>query len=135
MKKIAVTAIAALFLFGCADKKKEQKTILDDILKVHDKVMSSDDQLMKNKMQLDTLIKQGKATHSDTALMLSKQLDVAENAMENWMHDFDPEHKGKTDEDNINYMTVQKRQIMAVDSQVNAAISASTQYLIKLQKK
>jgi hypothetical protein len=135
MKKIAVTLITALILAGCADKKKEQKVALDDILKVHDKVMGSDEQLMKNKMQLDTLLKQGKAGNADTAKMLSKQLNAAETNMETWMHDFDPEHKGKTDQDNVNYMNIQKKQIMAVDSQINVAITASNQYLLKLQKK
>ena len=42
MKKILIVALAAFVLSACADKKKQEESILDSLIKVHDKVMSAD---------------------------------------------------------------------------------------------
>jgi L-arabinose isomerase len=79
-------------LAACADKKAQQKVLLDDIIKIHDKVMSADEQLMNNKMKLDTLIKTKTIPDTDkSAKQLVQQLNSADVAMENWMHKFDPD--------------------------------------------
>ena len=135
MKKILVVIIAGFILTGCADKKLQKKVILDSVLAVHDKVMGAEGLLMKNKMQLDTLIKQGKLPAKDSAYMQRTKLTVADSAMDNWMHDFDYEQKGKSDEATITYMNAQKKQIMKIDSLLNAAVNESSKYLIKTKKK
>ena len=126
--------LTGAILAGCAGKKDNQKAILDSILKVHDKVMGADEPLMKNKAQLDALTKQAGSPVKDTAAMLSKQLGTAETAMDNWMHNFDPEHKGKSADETVDYMNKQKMEIMAIDTQMDKAISASNQYLLKHKK-
>ena len=135
MKKIFLTAITGFILTGCADKKADKKTIFDDVMKVHEKVMGADEQLMKNKMQLDTLLKQGSPAQKDTALLLSKKLNAADSTMTNWMHKFDPDYKGKNDDETVTYLNDQKKQIMAIDSEINLAIDQSNKYLLKAKKK
>jgi hypothetical protein len=135
MKKIFTILFAGLVLAGCTNNKNQEKTILEDILKVHDKVMEADEPLMKNKMQLDSLLKQTDLPGQDTAAILSKKLGSAESAMDDWMHGFDPEHKGKTTDETLDYMNKQKEQIMAIDTQINSAVNASNQYLLKFKKK
>jgi PBP1b-binding outer membrane lipoprotein LpoB len=135
MRKITLSAFALLFLFGCAGKKVQKQAVLDSILKVHDKVMNADDQLMKNQALLDSLLKQPKFAANDTAKAASIKLNAAENAMENWMHQFDPEQKGKSDDESVAYFHDQKRQIMTIDSQVNAAIAESNRYLKTIKGK
>ena len=135
MKKILIVALAAFVLSACADKKKQGELILDSIIKVHDKVMSADEQLMKNKMKLDTLLKQANLPGKDTAILVHKKLVLADSVMDNWMHKFDPEHKGKTDDEAITYLNDQKKQVIAIDSQINVAVTESTQYLLKLKAK
>src|ERR1700748_3633974 len=124
MKKIFMILLTGAVLSACTDKKAEEKTILDSIMATHDKVMGADEQLMKNKMQLDTLAKQNLPT-KDSAEMLSKMSGAAENNMENWMHKFDPEHKGKSNDETIAYLNDQKKQITQIDSELTAMIEMS----------
>lgn len=98
--------------------------------------MSADEQLMNNKMKLDTLIKDKTVPDTDkSAKQLVQQLNVADVAMENWMHKFDPDYAGKPGNDGVNYFTDQKKLIMTIDSQINVAIDQSNKYLSQFKKK
>jgi PBP1b-binding outer membrane lipoprotein LpoB len=134
MKKLFIAALAGLLLSACSNKKAEKQAIVDEVMKIHEKVMSADGQLEANKMKLDTLIRLNKLAAHDTAVILNKQLGTAEDAMENWMHKFDYDQKGKSEDETIAYMKDQKKQIIAIDSSMNAGISASNQYLKKIKK-
>lgn len=134
MKKIVLIAVTALAISACSHDKKQEKATLDQILAIHDKVMGSDELLMKNKMQLDTLLKQ-KTADSVEVKALSSKLTAAEDAMDGWMHKFEPDVTGKSHDQIITYYSDQKKQIMAVDSQLNTAITLSVQYLQKTKKK
>ena len=132
MKKYIPTLITALVLFGCADTKKQEKLLLDSVIAIHDKVMSSDEQLMKNKMLLDSVIKHNP---NDSAKVYLKQVDDADNAMSDWMHKFDAENKGKSHQQIIDYLSDQKNKITLIDSQINTAVSSSNKYLNTIIKK
>jgi hypothetical protein len=132
MKKYILTLVTAFVLFGCADTKKQEKLLLDSVIAIHDKVMSSDEQLMKNKMLLDSLIKNNP---NDSAKVYLKQVDDADNAMSDWMHKFDAENKGKSHQQIIDYLTDQKKRITDIDSLINTAVSSSNKYLNTIIKK
>jgi len=140
MKKTIIAVLVGMVLFGCTDNKKQEKTLLDSIIAVHDKVMRKDDQLMHNKMKLDTLLKTQLTGVADTAaekrqlMGLNVQLTQAEDAMEMWMQKFDPDQKRKSHQEIMDYFSAQKTQVNAVDSSINAAINASTNYLNTLKK-
>ena len=108
---------------------------MNDVMKVHEKVMEVDGQVIANRMKLDTLLKDNALAAKDTALMLNKKLTAAEDAMEDWMHKFDYEQKGKSDEEVISYMNGQKKLIMAIDSQLNVAVTESSAFLKKIKLK
>jgi len=135
MKKTVIAVFIAFTLLGCSDKKKEAKALFDDVINIHDKVMGADEQLMKNKMQLDTLLKQDKFAGKDTAKLLSRKLALADSAMENWMHKFAPDEHNKSHDETLAYMGDQKKQIIAIDSQITVAIAESSKYLIKIKGK
>lgn len=116
---------------SCADNTQEEKNLLNDILKVHDKVMGKDEILMKNQSHLDSLLK---SKLKDTAEKVNiKAIDLklvaAEEAMENWMTKFQPDMTGKSHDEVMKYYSDQKKQVAAVDSQVNVAIKESDKYL------
>jgi hypothetical protein len=129
MKKLLLIFLAAVTLYSCTDRKAEKKAIMEDVMKVHEKVMEVDGQVIANRMKLDTLITQNKIAAKDSAAMLVKKMSAAEDAMEDWMHKFDYEQKGKADDEVITYMNAQKKLIMAIDSQLNAAVKESDIYL------
>ena len=134
MKKTISAVSLAFMLFGCNDKKAQKEAALDAVIKVHNHVMSADEHLMKNKMTLDTLVKKDNLPGKDTAVLLRTNLAAADSAMETWMHKFDPDYKGKTDDETLGYLNDQKKQVTAIDSQINAAIKASDTYLQKVKK-
>ncbi|MDB5154776.1 MAG: hypothetical protein JWR54_3527 [Mucilaginibacter sp.] len=137
MKKLLSAAFISLALSACSDTKKQEKDLLNNILKVHDKVMGSDEALMKNKMQLDSLLKLPAKDTAEKVNMkaLDTKLVAAEEAMETWMHKFEPDVTGKSHDVIIKYYNEQKRGIMSVDSQMNVAITESNKYLSNRLKK
>jgi hypothetical protein len=135
MKKLLIFAFAVFALSACNDGKDQEKTLQDEVIKIHDKVMGDDNRLMDNKMKIDTLI----STTTDTAqkaqlTRLNAELLIAEQAMENWMQKFDPEQGNKSSDEKVAYLTDQKKQIVTIDSLMNAAIDKSTEYLNTIKK-
>jgi uncharacterized lipoprotein NlpE involved in copper resistance len=129
IKKIAITLFAGLALFGCNNDKKEETALLNDVIKTHDKLMTDDGQIMKNKMLLDS------ATASkDSVTVYKKLLDSADNSMMDWMHKFNPDFTGKSHSDIMTYLTAQKAQILKLDSQINSAIKASGDYIQRVKE-
>jgi hypothetical protein len=131
MKRLLVTLLAALTLYSCTDNTKEEKNLLNDILKVHDKLMDNDEILVKNQSHLDSLLK---SKLKDTAEKVNvKAIDLkviaAQEAMESWMGKFQADMTGKSHDEVIKYYTEQKKQITSVDSQINVAIKESNKYL------
>ena len=137
MKKLSILILAGLFLAACSsDNKKQEKDLLNNILKVHDKLMGQDETLMKNKMQIDSLLKlPAKDTAEKTNIKaIELKLTSAEEAMETWMQKFEPDLTGKSHDEIVKYYNEQKKGIMAVDSQMNIAITESTKYLSNKSK-
>jgi hypothetical protein len=135
MKKILFAAAVSWLLCGCTGKKTQEKARLDDVIKVHDKVMGAEEHLMENKMKLDTLIMQRNLSGKDTAMVLRGSLVAADSSMEAWMNNFKADYKGKTNEETAAYMSSQEKQIMAIDSLFNVVIDKSNKYLLKIKAK
>jgi hypothetical protein len=131
MKRSLLLALTLLFFCSCADNTRQENDLRNDILKVHDKVMDKEEILMKNKSRLDSLLKlPAKDTSEKTNMKaISLKLVAAEQAMEDWMGKFQPDMTGKSHDEVMKYYTDQKKQVTAVDSQVNVVIKESNQYL------
>lgn len=131
MRKLSILFFISLLLVACSDDKKQEKELLDNILKVHDKLMNKDESLMKNKMQLDSLLKLPVKDSAEKTIMKAIELKLtkAEESMENWMQKFEPDVSNKSHEQIINYYNEQKKGILTVDSLMNSAVSESTKYL------
>jgi hypothetical protein len=131
MKRALVIICSALFIYSCTDNTKEEKNLLNDILKVHDKVMAKDEVLMKNSALLDSLLKlPAKDTAEKVNIMAIKlKLTAADEAMEDWMGKFQPDMTGKSHDEVMKYYGDQKKSVMAVDSEATVAIKESEQYL------
>jgi len=136
MKKLSVVLLASLVFLACSNDKKQEKELLNNILKVHDKLMGKDEALMKNKMALDSLLKlPAKDTAEKTNMKaIELKLTAAEEAMETWMQKFEPDVTNKSHDDVVKYYNEQKKGIMRVDSLMNAAVTESTKYLSSRSK-
>ena len=127
MKKILTVAFGLLLFYSCSDDSKKENDLKNEIINMHEKLMNNDEALMKNKMKLDTLLIQKKDTAAVKPLI--SKATVADDAMEQWMSKFQPDMTGKSHNEVMTYYTDQKKQIISVDSQINAAIKESDQYL------
>ncbi|MET3499818.1 MULTISPECIES: hypothetical protein [Mucilaginibacter] len=136
MKKHLFAAAGVALLLGCTDTKKQEKDLLNQVIAVHDKVMANDEQLMKNKMLLDSLVKNNAPNiNKDTAKVYLKLVDDADNAMSDWMHKFDAENKGKSHQEIMDYLEAQKKLISKIDTQINVAVTGSTKYITQIPAK
>ena len=136
MKKHLLAAAGIALLLGCTDTKKQEKDLLNQVIAVHDKVMANDEQLMKNKMLLDSLVKNNAANvNIDTAKVYLKQVDDADSVMSDWMHKFDAENKGKSHQEIMDYLEAQKKLISKIDTQINVAVTGSTKYITQIPAK
>jgi len=130
MKKILAALLVSFALLSCKDEKKQEKDLLNEVIKVHDQVMEKDQLIMTNKMQLDTLMQQNKDPQlNNEAKKLSAQLDSADARMEDWMHKFDAENKGKSHQQIMDYLSAQKSTIEAIDKQFNTTIATSSAFV------
>ena len=130
MKKLLTALLLSFILFSCTDTGKQEKDLLNEVIKTHDLVMAKDEQLMQNKMQLDTLLKVNKSPQViGMGIQLQKDLALADSKMEDWMHNFDAENKGKSHQELMDYLAGQKKQIEAIDKQLSLAVNASGQFL------
>jgi hypothetical protein len=136
MKKLILLVIAGCILSACSDNKARESAVLDTVIKAHDKVMGEDEQLMKNKMQLDGMAKKNPAGDiKDSVSMYLDKVNAADSAMDAWMHNFNPDLTGKSHEQKMTYLDDQKRLITQVDSQINSAVTASGKFLTKMKMK
>ncbi len=136
MKKLSLALLAGIALAACTDTKKQEKDLLNQVIAVHDKVMASDEQLMKNKMLLDSLVKNNSTTiNKDSAKVYVKLVDDADNAMSDWMHNFDAENKGKSHQEIMDYLEAQKKLISKIDTQIATAVAGSTKYITQIPAK
>jgi hypothetical protein len=140
MKKLFAAAFVVLALSACNSEKDQEKALLNDVIKIHDEVMGKEDKLMQNKMKLDTLLSTDSLAVKDPIAekiimsAYSAKLVKADGAMEAWMQKFNPDQKGKSHEQIMAYLAGQKKEVLAVDSQLTLAVKGSDEYLSKFKK-
>jgi len=136
MKKLLLLPAGCLVLFGCADKKAQEQSLMDSVIAVHQKDMGMDEQLLKNKSVLDSLVKKSKTkAFYDAAKPVLDKVILADSAMDTWMHGFNPDLTTKPHDANMAYLAKQKKLIMQVDSQLNEALGVSTKFIAKTKTK
>ena len=134
MKKLFTIVLLGNLLCSC-NTKQQEKELYRDVIALHDSVMADNGLLMRNKMQLDTLLTKAlPAEIKDSAIFVKSNLTTADDAMNDWMHQFEPDYSGKPHDEAMKYLNDQKTQIKKVDSLTKAAISVSGAFLSKYKK-
>lgn len=134
----------ALMATAC-QQHVDYKNVRDEVMKFHDVVMTDHGVIVNNQMKLDTLLKDMKGLKSnfpevdtlkekEAIASLIKDLTKAEDSMNDWMHKFEPDVTGKSNEVAVQYFKEEKVKIAAVDSLYKKEISLSNAYLEKFKK-
>jgi GTPase involved in cell partitioning and DNA repair len=147
MRNIVVSLFFIGVVVGCSqpNKTNDYKSVRDEVMQYHDEVMKDQSVIVKNQMKLDTLLKdleglKVKYPNVDTlqeAIALKSligNLVKADDNMNNWMHQFEPDVSGKSNEDAIVYFQAEKKKISAIDSVYKVEIQTSNEYLKKFNK-
>jgi len=121
---IGLTLLIAL-LSGCANPKKEEIARLgEEVLYLHDEAMPLMDNLYSTRVALQKLANTDSTqSGQDSVAELIQELKLAEDAMMNWMRNFDPNFEGKTDDETIAYLNEKKESISQVAEQMNQALA------------
>ena len=148
MKKIIFVAFIALIAAACTQQKNgttDYKAVRDEVMKFHDVVMGDHSALVNNQMKLDTLLKnlsglKIKFPDVDTVkekqamLAMVNDLSKAEDQMNDWMHKFEPDVTGKSNEVAVQYFQDERKKIGIIDSLYKQEIKLSDDYLSKFKK-
>jgi dsDNA-binding SOS-regulon protein len=135
LKRYFIPALIAILFFGCSDDKAQENALLDSVKKAHDKVMTDDGQVMKNKMQLKSLLASTAPGIKDSADMYSKRLDSTDNVMMDWMNKFNPDFTNKTHEKIMDYLKQQQKEISGLDTLLKSSVAASASFINKNKSK
>lgn len=139
MKKLIITASIVGVMFSCS-QPVDYKAERDEVMKTHDLVMADHGIVVKNQMAIDSLLQNLGALKQrfptldiahEKVLMEEKvaRLKAAEELMNDWMHQFEPDIEQKSNEEAAAYFKAEKIKINRIDSLYKAEISASNSYL------
>lgn len=148
MKNILGILFMAIVVVACnpaENKETDYKAVRDEVMKFHDVVMADHGLVVGNQMKLDTLIRdladlKARFPEVDTlkekeaATSLIKDLSTAEDSMNEWMRNFEPDITGKSIEVAVQYFKDEKAKIAAVDSLYKKEIALSNAYLERFKK-
>jgi molecular chaperone GrpE (heat shock protein) len=131
MNKIIITISLFTSLIACQKNAEDkQKTMINEVMAVHDEVMPKMDDIMSLKSSLDSAIKV--SPDSAKAKTLYSNLDMADNQMMDWMENYDSESvKGKSAVEISKYFTKQKTKITEVKILTDKSIDEAKGFLGK----
>jgi hypothetical protein len=143
MKKIAGIVLLILVLGAC-QPVADYKSVRDDVIKVHDVVMADHGIIIGNQVRLDALLKDLKQLKKRFPALdtLKEQKEInalksdllrAEELMNDWMHQFEPDITGKSNEAAIRYFEAEKMKIADIDSLYKQKIKLSHSYLLRFK--
>jgi hypothetical protein len=131
--------LPACVLLSC-NQEADYKTVREEVVKQHDKLMADDETLMQHKMQLDTLVQslaeiKAQQPDLDTAKVrneiaaINTKFTAAEDAMSNWMQQFKTDVDGKSNAEAVAYFEAEKKKVTALDSVYRDLLKQSGAYL------
>jgi hypothetical protein len=123
------------------DYKKDR----DEVIKVHDLVMADHGKVVDKQLALEDMLKDLRTLKAknlgidtlkekDSIIIVRDRLEKAEEAMNTWMHEFEPDVTGKSNEEAIAYFRAEKDKIQQVDSMFKKELKSTDSYLRKFKK-
>lgn len=105
-------------VFSACKTDPDSKAIKKEVLNIHDKLMMDGEKVVKNKMKLDSVLKSGKIKIPKDAISVENlitRLNKADENMMDWMHFFQDDFKGKSEQENLNYYKSEMIKIRSVE--------------------
>lgn len=143
MKKLIYLLLLATTAVAC-QPKETINSVKDETMKLHDQVMEDHGKIIANQMKIDTLLRdfvdlKSKFPSIDTAnekkelTKIKANLEVAEERMNDWMHQFDGNFMDASEEKVMNYYKSERIKIAEIDQLYKKEIKQSDSYLLKFK--
>lgn len=144
MKYLVIALLCAGLTSSCT-QQANYKTEREEVMKFHDILMEDNSTLVNNGMKIDSLMNNLpalKATFKELDTVKEKEvmramvtrLNKAEELMNDWMHTFEPDITGKSNEQAVTYFKAERIKIGKIDSLYKLEIKSSTDYLLKFKR-
>jgi GTPase involved in cell partitioning and DNA repair len=144
MKNTIAVLLLIMVVISCK-QGENYKTVRDEVMKFHDVVMEDHGKIVSNQMKLDTLLRSLRMLKQQfpetdtlkektTINALLKRLTGSEDSMNDWMHKFEPDVTGKSNEEAVKYFKQEKAKIQEIDSLYKVDIAVSDTYINKFKK-
>ena len=132
MKKINfILPIIMLALSACQQEVENEKAIIQTIDQLHNQAMVVNEKAVKTTFKLDSLLKQKREQNNNDTLALSqaiKQLNLADEKMMDWMHNFQLDFKGSKSEA-FKYFNDQLDSVKQVQTELEKAIEQAKPFI------
>mgnify|MGYP001546894712 CR=1 FL=1 len=144
MTRSLITSLSILLLLACNNSSSDQEkgnvsnipqtksdSLYQDVMKGHERGMGRFGELHRYEALLSQMVDSlarvnGKSPESkafrwqmDSALT---HLKNAENAMNQWMEEFDPNKEGKTENEKIDFYSAEKNKVIRVEELINNSL-------------
>lgn len=148
MKGLVHLLLLAILLSGCGDAAKESSTnnnaaipvtssdsLYRAVMEVHDVAMARMGEIIRSKARLQQRADSIKALKEpDTAAVAAletaaKDLDYAEELMNEWMRAFDPDTAGETEAEMLAFYTKEKEKVDTVKAKIFRGLERSQELL------
>jgi hypothetical protein len=144
MNKLAGLILLASAFVSCKSQT-DYKEKRQEVIKVHDVVMADQGKVVDKQMQLQNMLKDlpGLVTKNpgidtikekDSIVITRDRLNNAEEAMNTWMHEFEADVTGKSNEEAVAYFEAEKLKIEKVDTLFKKELKNADAYLSKFKK-
>ncbi len=132
-KVIYLIVVCGVLLSGCNNLEKELKKQQDEVMVVHDEAMAQMDALHNFEISYRTEVEELKKDSLvsvqvfDLKQNMVYDLVKAQNAMMDWMHEYNPSEATKENPGAKDYLKSEMRKITAVHKQMFDALEAAKQ--------
>lgn len=120
-----------LAISACQQEVENEKAIIQTIDQLHNQAMVVNEKAVKTTFKLDSLLKQKREQNNNDTLALSqaiKQLNLADEKMINWMHNFQLDFKGSKSEA-LKYFNDQLDSVKQVQTELEKAIEQAKPFI------
>ena len=141
--RISISALLlglATTLGSCENEKAAQEKLQKEVLEQHDSIMTKMDLLNEDQMQLDLIRNNFKNMNDVDTLALGLSIDSAKSELQNaddammeWMHNFNPDYTGMSHQQIIDYLNQQHKSIDSVKVLIDQSLSGSKALIEKHQ--
>jgi hypothetical protein len=126
MKKLnQILSAGCIIIFASCQQQNNEQAIKDTIDRLHNEAMVINEKANKTKFTLDSLLEKKRAENKADTVEISKaiaQLNLADEQMMDWMHNFKLDFKG-TEAEALKYFDDQLDSVKKVQVQLETAIA------------